>query len=955
MKPKKQSPAKIVNIFRNSSLFAIVFTASSIAIVVSYIEFLDFQKRAEIIESEYVLSQKDLIKQEVLKVTDYIALKRAQVQEITKKRIKNRVYEAHAIAHNIFNKFNGKSSDNEIKLLIIEALRPLRFFNGDGYYFINNMEGVSLLHALRPDFEGINRLDVAGSTERIIVESFQSLIHKSDEGFLSYEFPSFKNTDLPQSKTTFIKQFKPYDWYIGTGDYINNIEILFQQEMKDYIEQVRFGKNSYIFVVNYQGEVVMNASQKHLIGKNIWNTKDPNGVMVVHEERRAVENPEGDFIYYVWNKPSTSTPSPKVSFMKSVPDWEWMIGAGVYLDDIEQIIQQQRGNLKRGLVNQVLYITLISFLIGLLIIRVTHNFSRKLSAELSTFLNFFKTLATKSEMIEKDSLRYIEFRELATSANQMLSNQILIEKERTQAEELLRASESSLKDAQRIAGIGSWENNFITGKSIWSDEMFRILDIENNNSNVSYQSFIDNIHPDDLEYVVSAYTESSVKKTPYDIEYRIKLKNDNIKFVREHGTTFYGDENNAIRTTGTIQDITDKKLQDEKIRHRDEQIKRTQKMDALGKLTGGIAHDYNNMLGVITGFSELLVDKTNNDPASSEYVKHIIDAAERGNNLTRKLMTFSKHNPAERKVIDLNAEILQQKNLLEKTLTARINLNLDLTNDIWPVMIDGGDFVDAIINMTINSSHAIKTSGNVSLTTRNEHISSTVANSLDLDAGDYVLLSFADTGIGLDDKTINQIFDPFFSTKGEKGTGLGLSQVYGFAQRSGGIIKVESNLGHGTEFTFYFPRYYSDKEKDNNTLPDNQDITSPNISDSKGKETILVVDDESALRILATAILSGKGYKVLTAEDAAQALHILETNHVDLMLSDIIMPNMDGYQLAAKVAEKHPNIIIQLVSGFSDNLDQFSLIDKQHNNLLLKPYSIDTLLTRIRKLLDKID
>ena len=283
--------------------------------------------------------------------------------------------------------------------------------------------------------------------------------------------------------------------------------------------------------------------------------------------------------------------------------------------------------------------------------------------------------------------------------------------------------------------------------------------------------------------------------------------------------------------------------------------------------------------------------------------------------------------------------------MLEKTLTARIQLMFNLADDLWPIWVDGGDLEDAIINISINAMHAIESNGQLTVRTYNEQVSAPDAELLDLDAGDYVVLSITDTGCGMDETTKEKIFDPFYSTKGEQGTGLGLSQVYGFVERSGGTIKVYSELGKGTRFVLYFPRY---QESDR----DEQSEQYQHVTDIRGNESILVVDDEPALLDLNCEALSQQNYNVFCAESAKQALDILEHESIDLLLSDVIMPEMDGYQLASIVQEKYPAIKIQLVSGFSDDRHLNRVDDSLHQTLLRKPLNSKKLLQRIRMLLD---
>jgi len=384
-------------------------------------------------------------------------------------------------------------------------------------------------------------------------------------------------------------------------------------------------------------------------------------------------------------------------------------------------------------------------------------------------------------------------------------------------------------------------------------------------------------------------------------------------------------------------DIT-KRIQQE------EQLRRSQKMDALGKLTGGIAHDYNNMLGVMLGYSELLKDMLDGQPKLQAYVDKIAHAGERGAKLTKKLLAFSKGKSSDVEKFNVNTLLQDEQHMLEKTLTARISLKLKLADNLWPVCLDESELEDAILNISINAMHAIENHGLLTIETDNEHISTAEAEGLDLTAGDYIRLSISDTGCGMDHATKEKIFDPFYTTKGEKGTGLGLSQVYGFITRCCGAIKVDSTLGQGTRFTLYLPRYQGeDSHKYRSRIK--------NSSELKGQESILVVDDEPALLDLTCEILKQQEYHVFSADNGNAALHIIENEHIDLLFSDIIMPDMNGYTLAAIVQEKYPDIKIQLASGFSDSFSQQQIDENLAKNILQKPFDSQTLLKKIRALL----
>ncbi|MBL4781230.1 MAG: PAS domain S-box protein [Porticoccaceae bacterium] len=396
------------------------------------------------------------------------------------------------------------------------------------------------------------------------------------------------------------------------------------------------------------------------------------------------------------------------------------------------------------------------------------------------------------------------------------------------------------------------------------------------------------------------------------------------------------------RFIGTCHDLT-------KVKQQEEQLRRSYKMDALGKLTGGVAHDFNNILGVVTGYADLLESMLDEDSKLANYAHEINHAGQRGAKLTQKLLSFSRQGVAAATVVDIAALLQGQRDMLQKTLTVSIQLVLEYDAGLWPIWLDGSDLEDAVLNMSINAMHAMegKTAGaRLTISATNLSLSTLDVVTLGLpEAGDYVELRLADTGTGMDETIREQIFDPFFSTKGERGTGLGLSQVFGFVSRAGGGVKVYSELGLGSEFVLYFPRY----------IVASEEVESESSTDSEvpgGCERVLVVDDEEALRDLVTELLSQKGYRVTSAADARQALEIMQSASFDLLLSDLIMPGMNGYQLAAEVAEKYPLTKILLASGFADERNMEAIDEDLRERMLHKPYNSRVLYKAIRDLLD---
>jgi PAS domain S-box-containing protein len=512
--------------------------------------------------------------------------------------------------------------------------------------------------------------------------------------------------------------------------------------------------------------------------------------------------------------------------------------------------------------------------------------------------------------------------------------------ERFRIEESLRISQQRLllHREQSPVGVIEWNTDFEFLD--WNPAAEKIFGFTKDE--VVGKHITDRILPESARSAVNKVWKDLLanKGGTYSLNENI-TKDERTILCEWHNTPLVDHDGNVIGVTSLVDDVTERQKSEEELRH-------SQKMDALGKLTGGIAHDFNNMLGVILGYSELLKEcVSNDDPKLIKYTDEIINAGERARKLTSKLLAFSRKAPSSAETTYINELLHGMQHMLEKTLTPRIKLILELDEKLWPVWIDKARLEDAILNMSINSMHAMPDAGTLTLRAYNMHLADSDIHNIDITSGDYVLLSVSDTGIGMSREIQQKMFEPFFTTKGDGGTGLGMSQVYGFIQQSGGNIQVFSESGHGTRITLYIPRHQeSEAARPEESTTDSVELPS-------GQETILVVDDEVALLSLTKEILTKYGYTVLSAESAEQALEILNSKSVDLLLSDVIMPNIDGYQLATEVEKRYPMIKIQMASGFSDEHKMNLVNNKLHQQRLHKPFSSEELLRRIRELLDE--
>jgi PAS domain S-box-containing protein len=393
------------------------------------------------------------------------------------------------------------------------------------------------------------------------------------------------------------------------------------------------------------------------------------------------------------------------------------------------------------------------------------------------------------------------------------------------------------------------------------------------------------------------------------------------------------------------------------------QLRQSQKMEAVGRLAGGIAHDFNNLLMVISGYSEFLLERLGAEPHLRGPAQEIAHAAERASSLTRQLLAFSRKQMLAPRIVNLNDVATENFKMLTRMIGEDIDLVMVPSANLWPVRADSGQIEQVIMNLAVNARDAMPSGGKLTIETSNITLDEDYARfHAPLRPGDYVMIAISDTGAGMDLDTQSRIFEPFFTTKGTKGTGLGLSTVYGIIKQSGGYIWVYSEVGRGTTFKIYLPRVAAIGEtaaqvtaagvRDNDVR--NNDVGNNNVE--PGTETILLVEDEANLRYLARQYLEKQGYKVIEAADGAVAMQIAVAHEkvIHLLLTDVIMPGMNGRELAQRISEIRPNVKILYMSGYTENVIGHNGMLDAGVRLLQKPFNLRDLKSKVREVLDAI-
>jgi signal transduction histidine kinase len=398
----------------------------------------------------------------------------------------------------------------------------------------------------------------------------------------------------------------------------------------------------------------------------------------------------------------------------------------------------------------------------------------------------------------------------------------------------------------------------------------------------------------------------------------------------------------AVGIIGIAHDIT-------QLKRMEDQFRQAQKMEAVGRLAGGVAHDFNNLLTAINGYSEIVLESLKDDDAMRAFVTEIRKAGERAVTLTRHLLAFSRQQALSTEVVDVGALLADLEKLLQRLIGEDVDLALVRDAALGLVRIDAGQFEQAVINLAINARDAMPSGGRLLIEARNVELDLDYGGSHgDVQPGPYVLVAVTDSGEGMDEATKGRLFEPFFTTKAVgKGTGLGLSMVYGFLKQSGGHVTVYSERGRGTTFKLYLPR------APGASVPAAAELGT--VSVAGGTETVLLVEDEGAVRALAKHVLESHGYAVLDARDGEHALEVVAQHRgvIDLLMTDLVMPRIGGRELAQTLVRARPGLRVLFMSGYTDEAALRNGHLASGEAFLHKPFSPTTLARRVRALLDE--
>lgn len=902
-------------------------------------QFQAFGRESDQIRQKYLKDHQLLLKEKVDDVVDYIEFKKSQTELRLREEIKFRTYEAYAVADHIYQKYRDTLPLDQIKKRVHDALYAVSWDNNSGYYFAEDMQGTELINRYNPELEGTNIWGIQDGKGNYIVQDIIRVAKSSaGEGFTRYYWNKRGHPELLVPKIVFVKYFEPFDWVIGNGKYVDEITTELQHEVLDRIDKIRFGKNNYIFAATYEGISLTGV----FIGKEMLNVQDSNGVMIVQELIKAAKS-DGGFVYYVMPKHKGMRPDPKLSYAKGIPDWEWYVGAGLYIDEIEELIAERQIEFQSQLMDIIIRIVgmlsvlLISFLL------IGWWMFKKINVQLNIFGTFFQDAAVNAVKIDLDRLEYTEFRTLAENANEMIQL-------RQETASALAESEKRFLKVVELAPIPIVLTS-LDGQMEYINKQYVQMFGYSREEIPDVRTWMELAYPDSIyrEQVLKLWMEALQKTAENSDPFEtgiIKVHTASGEFL---DVKFYYTPVGDLGLT-VAYNVTEMVQSEEERAILQQQLHQAQKMEAIGMMAGGVAHDLNNILSGIVSYPELLLLKLSENSELRSPLQNIHEAGLRAAEVVADLLTVARGVASEKKVVDINVMVDEYLCSPEfeklKSRFPEVDVSFISGKDQLFLACSNTHVKKTIMNLVGNAAEAIQGNGRVQIETTCETLDrGMVLNHQTLKAGDYVTLCVSDDGPGINDNDLDHIFEPFYSKKvmGFSGTGLGLSIVWNTMLDHHGAVSVESS-SEGSQFKLYFPA-----SKSLSHIEKTVDVIEP--LDGMG-ERILVVDDEAIQRDVAYQMLTSLRYNVDVAASGEEAIVMLKSNPVDLVILDMIMkPGMSGCETYEHISQMYPGQKALIVSGFTENDEVLRIQELGAGRYIKKPYTIRQLGKAIKEVL----
>jgi PAS domain S-box-containing protein len=1058
-------------LFQFWGIVFILGIAISITIVEIIGSYRDFSFHSNKIRSNFIVNQQQILQQEVMRVVELISYEREQNNILTKNSIKERTYEAWSIANNIYQQNKASKSNSEIKQIILDALRPIRFENENGSFFLVDLDGTGLLLNTQPEMEGKSLLQLQNSHGQYVYKDMVEIVKEIDEGFYQYHCRKWVMEDKDSRKISFIKQFQPLNCFIGTGLYVEDIEKKIKDTILSTISRIRFGKEGYIFVNSFEGNILIGAGKRFSGTKKLWEQFDDNPEKtkaLFDRQHVAALLPDGDFIYYTLEKASSpNAESPKISFIYGLPELQWLVGAEGYLDEIEAEIAAMQAELSSQITNKVICFTVITFGILTFSLLLFQKLNKKLRKDMDAFLDSANQLLYSNEPINRDQFESSELDQMAKKFNKIFKDKNQIQQRLIHEETALLQSEEKYNNTMdstlfgvyiiqdlvfqyvnpALAAMFDYKPDEMEGKlspidlvvpeqretlkktllrraagesgkpydikcirrngeifdamvlgagimhrgnpaSVGSilditdrkaaenklqkseeranallesipDMVFRVNDegvftdykADLNELYVKYPDVIigrkvEDLLPPDVAALINKYIRATLQTGKmHTFEYQLPMPEEGFLDF-EARIVKSGEE----ETTGTVRNITTLKKALSEKNLLEKQLNQAKRMESIGLMAGGVAHDLNNILSGIVGYPELILLTLEKDSELRPQIEAIQQSGIRAAAVVDDLLTVARGAASTRAIQDINLLIREYLNSPEcskvMSLYPHVNINDELKAVHTNISCSQVHIKKCLMNLVTNGIEAIVGSGTVLVSTFN-HTQTNEADTPEFNTkpGEYIVISIKDNGPGIAKEDLEHIFEPFYSKKvmERSGTGLGLTVVWNTVQDHNGKILVNSSH-QGTTFLLYFP--VSHKKTISKQVDNGIDQLTGN------GEHILIVDDEELLQNIASNMLKHFGYAVHTVSTGEAAIEYVKRHKIDLLVIDMLMdPGINGYQTYKKILAFNPCQKAIIASGFSENTDVKATLQLGAGGFVKKPYSMEQLGRTVKEVL----
>ena len=775
-------PSKIRQ-YRISTLFSRFIGLISVAtmllliMVYAFIEINDFSREETLLREKFQNAQRQKVSVETEKIIEYINLSRLFLEDKLNRQLYERTNEAYSTIHGLYNLHKDKHSTAEIKTMIKEALRPIRFNNGRGYYFIVSLKGVEELYPVNPKMEGVNLIELTDDMGNKVIQDELEIVTKFGEGFVTdyWHKPEDPN-GMIHAKTSYVKIFEPLNWYVGCGEYLDDVQKDIQKEAITAIERVRFEYNGYAFAYTFEGDPIVSNNLQIPNNRNLWDTTDVNGVPIIQKMRSLVDNIEGGYLSYQWAKPNTDSVAPKIVYCKGIHDWEWIVGAGVYLDEIDNEIKEDRAHLHQQLYKKIfsaIFLVLIILTITSVIIR---KVTRILHRNFSNFSNSLENSIATEEPLSMEQIQIEDIKNIAKEINVVIEN-------KKEAVEKLRISEALFRVVFDHAPVVLIIFDQDLNPTRWNIEAEQYFILENKNS-------VNSITSSKPTNIASLQTAIFQNKNEDAGEFKL-FDIETITGLRKQNWATFETESNETVAVGY--DITELKKNEEELKNLN---------NAKDKIFSIISHDLHGPFNAIIGFAQIYLARYEKltDEKKIKYVEQINLSAQNMHKQLINLLHWARMQTGNINVSigktnlhtlvdEIFSVLLPQAELKEIELKNNINPNIR-------VMADSSMLATVIQNLTSNAIKFTHKKGLVDI--------SAITNSK------HTTISITDNGIGMNKEQTDDLFNIAKTprrrgTSNEMGTGLGLIICKEFVDKMSGEIWVESSVNIETTIYIKLP------------------------------------------------------------------------------------------------------------------------------------------------------